>query len=90
MIKYMHMKTPRTTLIFRDIHIVWSPSLQNYALSYRGHDDVTRPAGLENGSTPQDMLTFVMDNYDECYESAHHLFRRSEILTKMASEGARI
>lgn len=89
MIKYMHMKTPRTTLIFRDIHIVWSPSMQNYALSYRGHDDVTCPAGLGD-CTAQQMLTYVMDNYDECYKDAHHLFRRSEILTQMANEGARI
>ena len=89
MIKYMHMKTPRTTLIFRDIHIVWSPSMQNYALSYRGHDDVTCPAGLGD-CTAQQMLTYVMDNYDECYKEAHHLFRRSEILTQMAKDGRRI
>ena len=78
-----------TTLIFRDIHIVWCRGFQHWAFSYRGHLDVTCPAGL-GGSTPQEMLTYLMENYEKCYEDAHHLFRRSEILTQMAKDGLRI
>jgi hypothetical protein len=68
-----------TTTIFRDIHIVWSPSMQHYAFSYQGHCDVVAPAGTSELSR-MEMLRYVMDNYTEVFESAKELFIRSEIL----------
>ena len=74
-----HIMGSTSTTIFRDIHIVWSPSMQHYACSYQGHDDVVAPAGTSELSR-MEMLRYVMDNYTEVFESAKELFIRSEIL----------
>ena len=80
-----HIMSTTPTTIFRDIHIVWSPSMQHYACSYQGHDDVVAPAGTSELSR-MEMLRYVMDNYTEVFESAKELFVRSEILGKRYAE----
>ena len=74
-----------TTTIFRDTHIVWSPSMQHYAFSYQGHDDVVSPASTSEFSA-MEMLRYAMDNYDEVLESCKELFIRSEILGNRYAE----
>ena len=80
-----HIMGSTPTTIFRDIHIVWSPSMQHYAFSYQGHCDVVAPSGTSELSR-MEMLQYAMDNYSEVFESAKELFIRSEILGKRYAE----
>ena len=74
-----------STLIFRDVHIVWSRGLQTFAFSYKGHEDVVSPASTSEFSA-MEMLRYAMDNYDEVLESCKELFIRSEILGRRYEE----